>query len=170
MVIDINIINSSLKVAIDIAKQTHVVLIEDLNKTRKQLKINNQLADFNALKEVLMAPCLPVLIAFEPTADYHRNLAHFLQSAGFTCYFVSSVAVARTRDALFNAWDKMILKTLKLYCICWKPGLYKFIMIHYCIITTISKNFQILIINYPLEKRAFIIVLLIIIFRSTSRR
>jgi len=106
MVIDINSINLSLKVAIDIAKQTHVVLIEYPNKTRKQLKINNQLADFNALKEVLMASNLPALIAFEPTADYHRNLAYFLQSAGFTCYFVSSIAVARTREALFNTWDQ----------------------------------------------------------------
>ena len=93
-------------VAIDIAKYTHVVLVEYPNKTRKKLTVQNQLEDFEKLRTILMEPKLPVYVAFEPTADYHRNLAYFLKTSGFTCHFVSSIAVARTREALFNTWDK----------------------------------------------------------------
>jgi transposase len=45
-------------------------------------------------------------IAFEPTGDYHRPLAFALGQAGFHLCLVSSLAVARTREALFNSWDK----------------------------------------------------------------
>jgi len=45
-------------------------------------------------------------IALEPTADYHRNLAYFLKAQGFAVKLVSSIAVARTREALHNSWDK----------------------------------------------------------------
>ena len=45
-------------------------------------------------------------IAFEPTGDYHRPVMHMLGQAGFQLCQVSSLAVARTRDALFNSWDK----------------------------------------------------------------
>jgi len=36
----------------------------------------------------------------------HRGLAWFLQKHGFRLYLVSSVATARTREALYNSWDK----------------------------------------------------------------
>ena len=45
-------------------------------------------------------------IAFEPTGEYHRALMHRLGQAGFTLRQVSSLAVARTRDAMYNGWDK----------------------------------------------------------------
>jgi hypothetical protein len=33
-------------------------------------------------------------------------LPHFLQAQGLTPALVSSIAVARTREALYNSWDK----------------------------------------------------------------
>jgi hypothetical protein len=42
----------------------------------------------------------------EPTGDYHRPVAYALGQAGCRLRFVSSLAVARTREALFNTWDK----------------------------------------------------------------
>lgn len=53
-----------------------------------------------------MAYGSPVLIGFEATGDYHRGLAYRLLSAGFELRLVSSVALARTREALHNGWDK----------------------------------------------------------------
>ncbi len=43
---------------------------------------------------------------FEATGDYHRALAWRLGEAGFTVRLISSVALARTREALHNGWDK----------------------------------------------------------------
>jgi hypothetical protein len=49
----------------------------------------------------------PCEIGFKPTRDYHRPLACALGQAGFRLSMVSSVAVARTRDALCTSWDKI---------------------------------------------------------------
>ena len=49
---------------------------------------------------------VPCEVAFEPTGDYHRPLAYVLGQAGCRLRFVSSLAVARTREALYNTWDK----------------------------------------------------------------
>lgn len=49
---------------------------------------------------------LPVRIRFEATDNYHRVLMYHLGVAGFDLKLVSSVALARTREALHNSWDK----------------------------------------------------------------
>ena len=49
---------------------------------------------------------MPVRIGFEATGNYHRTLAHHLGQAGFDLKLVSSVGLARTREALHNIWDK----------------------------------------------------------------
>jgi transposase len=46
------------------------------------------------------------VIGFEATADYHRNFAYFIKTQGFEVKLLSSVAVAKTREALHNSWDK----------------------------------------------------------------
>ena len=46
------------------------------------------------------------VVGFEATGNYHRTLAHRLPSAGFELRLISSVALARTREALHNGWDK----------------------------------------------------------------
>jgi len=45
-------------------------------------------------------------VAFEATGNHHRALAYHLATAGFEVKLVSSVALARTREALNNSWDK----------------------------------------------------------------
>jgi transposase len=47
-----------------------------------------------------------VVCAFEATGNYHRPIAWRLVEAGFETRLVSSLALARTREALHNSWDK----------------------------------------------------------------
>ena len=46
------------------------------------------------------------MVGFEATGNYHRTLAHRPLTAGFELHLISSVALARTREALHNGWDK----------------------------------------------------------------
>jgi transposase len=94
-------------VAIDIAKARHEVLIAIPDKKRRRrLTVLNELADFNRLVTALKEYGRPVRVAFEATGNYHRALAYHLATAGFEVKLVSSVALARTREALNNSWDK----------------------------------------------------------------
>jgi transposase len=94
-------------VAIDISKARHEVLIAvPGKKRRRRLTVLNQLADFERLILTLSDYNSPVRVAFEATGNYHRALAYHLAAAGFEMKLVSSVALARTREALNNSWDK----------------------------------------------------------------
>jgi transposase len=93
-------------VAIDIAKAHNEVLIESPHGCRRHFRLANTLQDFAKLAAFLSSSGYSCHIAFEATADYHRPLAHFLGAQGFALSLVSSLAVARTRDALYNSWDK----------------------------------------------------------------
>jgi len=93
-------------VAIDVAKLHHDVLVQLPSGMRKHLKINSTLADFERLAAFIRDCGSPCLVGFEPTGDYHRPLAHFLHRQGFDLCMVSSIAVARTREARYNSWDK----------------------------------------------------------------
>lgn len=96
-------IASTLLVAIDISKHRHEVLIGvPGKKRRRRLTITNTLEDFRRLAATLCAYELPVRIGFEATGNYHRPLAHHLGQAGFDLKLVSSVGLARTREALHN--------------------------------------------------------------------
>jgi len=94
-------------VAIDISKARHEVLIAVPGKKRRRgLTVLNQLEDFNRLIATLSGYGCPVRVAFEATGNYHRALVYHLAAAGFEIKLVSSVALARTREALHNSWDK----------------------------------------------------------------
>ncbi|AGI67665.1 IS110-family mobile element-associated protein [Octadecabacter antarcticus 307] len=94
-------------VAIDISKARDEVLIAIADKKRcRRLTVLNQLDDFNRLITSLACYGRPVRVAFEATGNYHRALAYHLAAAGFELKLVSSVALARTREALHNSWDK----------------------------------------------------------------
>jgi len=93
-------------VAIDIAKAYNQVLSEFPDGRRRHFRMANTLGDFAKLAGLLVSSGHPCRIAFEATGDYHRPLAHFLRAQGFELCLVSSIAVARTRDALYNSWDK----------------------------------------------------------------
>ena len=94
-------------VAIDISKHRHEVLIGiPGKKRRRRLTIPNTLDDFERLSSDLASYGLPVRIGFEATGNYHRALGTSSWPAGFELKLVSSVALARTREALHNSWDK----------------------------------------------------------------
>jgi len=94
-------------VGIDISKHRHEVLIAIPGKTRRRrLTITNTLEDFQRLVALLDDYQHPVQIGFEARGNYHRALMYQLGMAGFDVKLVSSVALARTREALHNSWDK----------------------------------------------------------------
>lgn len=98
-------------VAIDIAKARHEVLIAVPSKTRRRrLTVLNQLDDFDRLIATLSDYGRPVRVGFEATGNYHRALVYRLGVAGLEVKLVSSVALARTREALNNSWDKNVPK------------------------------------------------------------
>ena len=94
-------------VAVDIAKNRHEILIEiPGQKQRRRLTVVNTRDAFERLVATLLAYERPVRVAFEATGNYHRAIAYRLSAAGFEMKLVSSVALARTREALHNSWDK----------------------------------------------------------------
>jgi transposase len=94
-------------VGIDVAKDSHEVLLEAPGwRSRKRIRLHNTAADFRSFAEFLRSLGLPVRIGFEPTGNYHRALAYFLHAQGFELRLISSLALARTREAMHNSWDK----------------------------------------------------------------
>jgi len=93
-------------VAIDIAKIRNDVLVEQPDGKRKAFKMANKMTDFVEFTRYLKAFGFPCLIGFEATGNYHRPLAYYLLQQGFELRLVSSLAAARTRQALYNSWDK----------------------------------------------------------------
>ena len=92
-------------VAIDIAKDVHMVLAESA-RGRRQFRVANRLEDVHAFIQFLRELPTPVRIGFEPTGVYHRPLAFQLVSAGFDVVLIASLACARYREAMFTSWDK----------------------------------------------------------------
>jgi len=92
-------------VAIDIAKDTHVVLVEHAGQ-RERFRMQNTREDMDGLIAHLGQLPQPVRIAFEPTGVYHRPLGYRLVRAGFDVRFVSSLSCARYREARYATWDK----------------------------------------------------------------
>jgi transposase len=94
-------------VAIDVAKDRHEALIEAPGwKSRKKFRVQNTAEEFRAFADFLHSLGSPVRIGFEPTGNYHRALAYFLHSEGFRLELISSLALAHTREAMHNSWDK----------------------------------------------------------------
>lgn len=93
-------------VAIDVAKVRNEVLIETPGRQRRRLTVLNTRIEHDRLIEIPGGLGVPVIAAFEATGNYHRPLAWRLLEAGVELRLVSSVAMARTRQALHNGWDK----------------------------------------------------------------
>lgn len=94
-------------VGIDISKSRHEVLIAVPGKVRRRrMTVLNTAEDYRRLIDLLRGFDLPVSIGFEAIGNYHRALMFALGTAGFDLKLVSSVALARTREALHNSWDK----------------------------------------------------------------
>src|SRR6202022_5103653 len=75
-------------------------------RSRKKFRVQNTADEFRSFAAFLHGLGLPVRIGFEPTGNYHRALAFFLHSEGFQLQLISSLALARTREAMHNSWDK----------------------------------------------------------------
>jgi hypothetical protein len=70
------------------------------------MTITNSTDDFMRLIAILREYGLPMRIGLAATGDYQRVLMDYLGVARFDLALVSSVALARTREALHNSWDK----------------------------------------------------------------
>ena len=102
-----------LLVAIDVAKKSHDVLVRWPSGQSQAFKIANRRDDFERLTGFLAEQDLPVRVALEATADFHRSIAHWLLRHGFEVHLASSVSSARVREVLFNSWDKHDRKDAK---------------------------------------------------------
>jgi len=104
----VNHSSPSVLVAIDIAKKSHDVLIHWPTGKTKAIKITNTLSGYKQLLDTVNSTCpgQSLQVGFEPTADYHRNIAYWLHTQGAACFLVSSLSCARAREMLFKTWDK----------------------------------------------------------------
>ena len=94
-------------VAIDMSKHRQEVLIErPEGGRRRRMTVMATKEDYDRLAHDLAEIAKPIVVGFEATGNYHRTLAHRLLAAGFELRLISSVALARTREALHNGWDK----------------------------------------------------------------
>jgi transposase len=76
---------SAVRVAIDIAKLTHQILIELPSGRRRMLRVGNTKMEIEGFIAELQALNRPCEIAFEPTGDYHRPLSYFWDRRDFIC-------------------------------------------------------------------------------------
>src|SRR5271154_4874998 len=101
-------------VAVDIAKNSHDVLIESPNRgRRRRLRLANNLEDFEQLASYLRSLKSPVLIGFEATGNYHRPLAYFLHRQGFELRLIPTLALARTPKPCTTPGIRTTPKTLR---------------------------------------------------------
>ena len=96
----------SIFIAIDIAKKSHDILIALPNGRHKIMKIPNSINGYQQLIAAANTDANNITVGFEPTADYHRNIAYWLHTQGVKCFLISSLACARAREMLYKSWDK----------------------------------------------------------------
>jgi transposase len=99
---------AAILVAVDIAKDHNEVLIElrERRRQRRCFRVANTLEEYQRLVGYLRQLGAPALIGFEATGNYHRPLAYFLHAQGFALRLIPTMALARTREAMHNSWDK----------------------------------------------------------------
>jgi transposase len=93
-------------VAIDVAKEWNLVLTTSGSGDRRTFKVANRRTDHDRLVSFMKTLPGPVRVGLEPTGDFHRPLAYRLLSEGFQVVSISSVALARFREARYGTWDK----------------------------------------------------------------
>src|ERR1700676_224849 len=99
---------AAILVAVDIAKEHNEVLIElrERRDRHRRFRVANTLDEYKRLVAYLRQLDAPALIGFEATGNYHRPLAYFLHAQGFELRLIPTMALARTREAMHNSWDK----------------------------------------------------------------
>ncbi|NRA89273.1 MAG: transposase [Rhizobiales bacterium] len=94
-------------IAIDVAKYKHDVLICFPDGKQRSLTIQNTLKGYQSILDA--CKCFDDakrVCGFEPTADYHRNIAYWLAQNACETRLISSLACARAREMLYKTWDK----------------------------------------------------------------
>jgi transposase len=99
---------AAILVAVDIAKDHNEVLIglRERRDRHRRFRVANTLEEYKRLVAYLRQLDAPALIGFEATGNYHRPLAYFLRAQGFELRLIPTMALARTREAMHNSWDK----------------------------------------------------------------
>ena len=93
-------------VAVDVAKDWNVALIQEASGRRRSFRFANRFADHNEFVQYLHSLSGTVCIGLEPTGDFHRTIAYRLLTEGFQVVSISSLALSRFREARFGNWDK----------------------------------------------------------------
>lgn len=128
-------------VAIDMSKHRQEVLIErPEGGRRRRMTVIATKDGYDRLVEELASMPLPIIVGFEATGNYHRTLAHKLLMAGFQLRLISSVALARTREALHNGWDKNEPKDAQVILHMLRIGATQVTSIHLKLASTICRN------------------------------
>lgn len=112
-------------IALDIAKRTHDAIVAFPSGKTIKLRVPNNLDGYRHLLEKASQGDYRIQAAFEPTADYHRNIAYWLHEQGCECFLVSSLSCARAREMLFNTWDKNDRKDAGVILYLMRQGLMK---------------------------------------------
>lgn len=120
-----NTTNYPIYVAIDVAKHFHEVLVHFTSGRTKSIKIENNRSGFQQIIDLTKPESNCVIAAIEPTADYHRLIAYWLNDAGIEIHLASSLACARAREMLFRTWDKNDRKDAKVILYLLQNGLTK---------------------------------------------
>ena len=110
-------------VAIDIAKKSHDACIQFADGTTIQMKFENSLQGYQRLRNACFKGESSVRLGFEPTADYHRNIAYWFEKQEAQCHLVSSLSCARAREMLYQTWDKNDRKDTKVILYLLKQGI-----------------------------------------------
>jgi hypothetical protein len=80
-------------VVLDIVKKTQEALVLFPGGKRLSMKVKNSLIGYDLLYQRCGGGELPIVCAFEPTADYQRNIAFWLADKGCECQLVSSISI-----------------------------------------------------------------------------
>lgn len=106
MTYESNINKKQVTVALDIAKKSHDAVVEFPTGKRISMKVANTSEGYRLLLERCRPEHHQIRVGFEPTADYHRNIAYWLYQHDCECFLVSSLSSARAREMLYGTWDK----------------------------------------------------------------
>lgn len=106
MTYESNSIKMQVTVALDIAKRSHDAVVEFPTGKRISMKVANTIEGYRLLLERCRPERHKIRVGFEPTADYHRNIAYWLSQHDCECFLVSSLSSARAREMLYGTWDK----------------------------------------------------------------
>ena len=66
-------------VALDIAKKSHDAVVQFPTGKRITMKVANTIEGYRLLLERCQPQLYQISVGFEPTADYHRNIAYWLE-------------------------------------------------------------------------------------------